>query len=168
MADLSVEAISYVIEKEGYRSNRKTDPGGLTIWGISEKYYPDHVFKMKNMDREDSKLYAKGIYFAEIWTPSGLWRLKHKPLTIKLLSLFVLLGSSRGVKLLQEACNLFGAAVMTDGDLGPKTAEFINSYKYPKAIEEAFEANVTQYLKSKGHKADFIAGWLMRVDEEIL
>ena len=41
------KALKFVLEKEGFISNDKDDPGKLTIWGISSKYNPTEVAEMK-------------------------------------------------------------------------------------------------------------------------
>lgn len=52
---------------EGYKSEVKADRGGMTIWGISERWFPEDVKKMKNMTVEDAKEYAKEFYRVNFW-----------------------------------------------------------------------------------------------------
>jgi hypothetical protein len=52
---------------EGYSSSVTGDPGKLTVWGITETYYPDDVKKMINMSPEEAKEYAKGFYLNKYW-----------------------------------------------------------------------------------------------------
>lgn len=60
-------AFDMVCQFEGYTSALKNDPGGLTIWGISEKWYPEEVKKMSSMSPNQSKEHAKQIYKREYW-----------------------------------------------------------------------------------------------------
>lgn len=60
-----------LFQLEGYSSNLKGDTGGRTIWGITEKWYPDEVKVMLNMSSEESKAYAREFYRREFWDKLG-------------------------------------------------------------------------------------------------
>jgi lysozyme family protein len=61
--------IDCVISKEGYWTNDASDPGGLTIWGICYRDWPDKVLAMKPMSKEDALAYAKQFYYENYWLP---------------------------------------------------------------------------------------------------
>lgn len=65
------QIIEFVLDWEKYWSDRADDPGGLTIWGVCEKYWPKEVEKMKTMSEEASRAYAIDFYKREFWDKSG-------------------------------------------------------------------------------------------------
>lgn len=54
-------------EWEGFRSNDPDDPGGRTVYGISERYFPG----MYSGGREPTWEEAKEFYLKEIWVKNG-------------------------------------------------------------------------------------------------
>ncbi len=116
---------------------------------------------------DDAKEFAINLYRTHFWNNVGLNLLTNKSLSCKVFSLGVLLNPKKAVKLLQQACNDIGAILSIDGIIGTNSATWINSYKYPQAIEESFESLATAELKKKG-KSKYIAGWLIRVDESAI
>lgn len=56
---------------EKYWADNPGDPGGLTIWGICTKWWPDHVRAMKTQSKADAFLYAKHFYHQQFWLWSG-------------------------------------------------------------------------------------------------
>lgn len=65
--DLYNEAFDLLMQLEGYHSDHTADPGGRTIWGISERYFPEDVKKMAEMSPEEAKEYAKQFYAKRFW-----------------------------------------------------------------------------------------------------
>ena len=59
----------FVFEQEGFKSNSANDAGGLTIWGLCQKYEPEAIAVMKDMTPEQAQEYAKPIYYRNYWTP---------------------------------------------------------------------------------------------------
>jgi lysozyme family protein len=64
-------AFAFVVGEEGYKSNLKGDPGGLTIFGISGRWYPDLVAKMMKAPRDVALGMAKAKYAEVYWAPVG-------------------------------------------------------------------------------------------------
>ena len=60
-------AIRFVLFWERYISANPHDPGGLTIWGICARDYPDEVRKMRDMPPVESKEYTKEFYRKKFW-----------------------------------------------------------------------------------------------------
>jgi hypothetical protein len=58
---------SWLCGFEGYDSNVKGDPGGRTIWGVSERYFPNEVKAMLAMSQEEAKQYAYDFYKKTFW-----------------------------------------------------------------------------------------------------
>lgn len=65
------KAFDILIELEGYKSNVAGDTGGLTIWGITEKWFPKVVESMKNLSPEESKKIAYTFYYNTFWIPNA-------------------------------------------------------------------------------------------------
>ena len=65
------KSFSVVVGEEGYESNLRGDPGGLTIFGISGEYHPELVKEMMSMSREDALAAAKTEYELDYWIPAG-------------------------------------------------------------------------------------------------
>ena len=71
-------ALKFVLKWEGFISDDKNDPGGLTIWGISYKSYPKQVLEMKKIIDEEKKDWkfeafkiAEEIYYQNYWLKAG-------------------------------------------------------------------------------------------------
>jgi hypothetical protein len=58
------KAFALTIGLEGKPSNDPRDPGGFTIWGLSQRYNPE-VNPATTLDQ------AKGIYLKKYWIPAG-------------------------------------------------------------------------------------------------
>ena len=63
------KCLPFIFEHEGYKSNDAADTGGLTIWGIAGKFYPNEVAEMAKMTPEAAKEVAAGIYYRNYWKP---------------------------------------------------------------------------------------------------
>lgn len=65
------KALEFVLKWEGGRSEHPKDPGGLTIYGISQKSYPKEVAQMDALWKQGKKSealeIAKKIYKANYW-----------------------------------------------------------------------------------------------------
>lgn len=61
-------AVTFVLQEEGYGNHALPgDSGGLTIWGISARYFPYEVSEMAGMSQSDSMEYAKKFYRGQVW-----------------------------------------------------------------------------------------------------
>jgi len=69
------KAVKFTLLREGLISNEPDDPGKLTIFGISSRYYPkevEHLKKLINEGKiEEAKQYAIDFYYKEFWLKSG-------------------------------------------------------------------------------------------------
>ena len=65
------KAINFVLNWEGEYSNDPQDAGGVTIYGIAQKYHSQEVEQMEQLwkqgKKDECKEIAKGIYKAEYW-----------------------------------------------------------------------------------------------------
>lgn len=71
MKDNYDKAFLILCQLEGYSSNLKGDTGGRTIWGITEKWFPDDVKAMSGMNETQSREYAKVFFIREFWSKLG-------------------------------------------------------------------------------------------------
>ena len=88
-----------VIEWERYWADNPNDPGGLTIWGFSTKYYPEVVRELMELSRDDSFVRAKEYYRELIWQPAGCDEMEW-PLDIVVFDSYVIPGPSATRKFL--------------------------------------------------------------------
>lgn len=63
------KAIDFILRWEGYKSDDPKDKGGRTVFGISERVYPEDVGKMWDMPKEDARAIAVKIYLRDYWIP---------------------------------------------------------------------------------------------------
>ena len=63
------KAFDLLCQLEGFKANDPDDPGGLTVWGISSRYFPEVVEKMKDAKPEKAKEIAKDFYYHHFWQP---------------------------------------------------------------------------------------------------
>lgn len=65
------KALSFVLKWEGGYTKHKDDPGGLTIYGISQRSYPNEVRRMNELwqkgDKKGALEIAKTIYKKNFW-----------------------------------------------------------------------------------------------------
>jgi hypothetical protein len=61
------KAFEFLMKYEGYKSNHKNDPGGRTIYGISERYHPGVVKKLWDLPKDVALEEAKIFYKREYW-----------------------------------------------------------------------------------------------------
>lgn len=71
MRDNFTKAINFLLKWEGYMSNHRADTGGLTIFGISSKFYPKEVERMAKVEKDHALEMAKDIYLKDYWVKSG-------------------------------------------------------------------------------------------------
>jgi lysozyme family protein len=136
MTDNFDRAFAMLCQFEGYISDLKGDPGGYTIWGITERWYPDDVKKMASMSPAESKEYAKGFYKRNFWDVLGCDSLP-LPLDIIAFDTSVNCGIKTAKKLLNE------------------TRDW-KDYLYKRLFY------YTLLVKEKPQMKDFLRGWLNR------
>lgn len=154
-------ALELVLKHEGGYSNRASDRGGETKYGISKKSYP--YLDIKNITEQD----ASRIYKSDYWDRGRYAMIDNRDIACRAFDLGVNCGVSNSIRFLQRAYNwlhpnsLFGLS--EDGILGPKTANAINGYKHPKALMSALKRKAQDYYYSLNQPENF-AGWLNRLE----
>jgi len=155
------DALDLVLRHEGGYVNSPKDPGGETNFGISKKSYP--YLDIKKLTKAD----ASRIYKSDYWDRGRYGMIENREIACRAFDLGVNCGVSNSIKFLQRAYNwlhpntLFGLA--EDGIMGVKTANALNSYRYPKALMSALKRKAQDYYYSL-NRPDYLAGWLNRLE----
>ena len=100
------QALQFVLKWEGFISNDPKDPGGLTIWGISYRSYPDIIIEMEELINEQKKdeafKIAEKIYYENYWLKGGCQHMEF-PLNIINFDTAVNMGRSKAEELWKES-----------------------------------------------------------------
>lgn len=127
------KAIARVLAHEGGLTDHKSDPGGITNFGISLRFLKslnldiDHDGDVDADDiRHLSLDQAKLIYKKEFWDRYN-YRLFPENVAIKLLDTSVNMGPSQSHKILQQALWGHGYQVAVDGVLGAQSRSAVDA-----------------------------------------
>ena len=100
------QALQFVLKWEGFISNDPKDPGGLTIWGISYRSYPDIIIEMEELINKQKKdeafKIAEKIYYENYWLKAGCQYMEF-PLNIINFDTAVNMGRSKAEELWKES-----------------------------------------------------------------
>lgn len=101
------KAMEFVLKWEGGYSNDPNDPGGITIWGICQKYHPDAVMEMEKLiekgQKEKAHNIAKEIYRKNYWEKANCEQLPY-PYNVIHFDTAVNMGIRRALSFL-DACD---------------------------------------------------------------
>ena len=165
------KTVSRVIEynERGY-SNRKTDSGGETMYGITAKTAKACGYNGKMCDLPKQK--AIDIYYTNYWKKSGANQIEFLSFNIAFLlfDFAVNAGVVAAVKTLQKAINktVVKPLLKTDGIYGKLTNQALIDYSGSlNLIEKLFIAEILRYYTAlKNAQTGFQkngAGWVNRV-----
>jgi lysozyme family protein len=149
-------AIEVVLRNEGGYSNRPSDKGGETNFGISKAQYPNEDIKNLTKDK------AIAIYYRDYWIPMDLEILSNTDLILQLLDMGVLAGPRTAIKLLQRL-----VGTIADGFLGQMTLKAINEFdgdvvdEYTKRRKLFY---VTLVQKDESQRPN-LKGWINRISK---
>jgi len=132
------KAFDILCKLEGYTSNLKYDNGELTIWGITSRFYPEHVKKMSEMSQNEAKEYAKIFYKKRFWDQL---KLDDKPTPYDIVYFCQYVNSPEG-------------AMMSD-----------NPEHDPVAFLNRFKKYYLNVIDKRPEKAVFKNGWLNRLSK---
>lgn len=59
--------MEFIFKWEGWHSDIPGDAGGKTVWGITERVYPEEFPALWDMSKEDSKVRAKFLFRRDYW-----------------------------------------------------------------------------------------------------
>jgi hypothetical protein len=68
MKDNFESACKFLFQLEGFKSDVVGDPGGRTIFGVAETYFPTQVRAMAGMTPDLAQAYAMDFYRTQFWT----------------------------------------------------------------------------------------------------
>ena len=153
----------------GTITNISGDSGGLTRFGLCAKYHPTLVaagFYDASMDAATALPLAEQTYLQDYATPLLIAEIDDQAIATALLS-FAVNEEGTGdkgtaVKLLQESCG-----AVPDGVIGPATIASINELDPPYLLSrycEAQEAHYRGIVAANPSQAEFLNGWLNRVE----
>lgn len=109
-------ALSLVFHAEGGESHDPQDPGGLTRFGIAQRYHPDVDVATL------TKPAAERIYWTTYWLPARGWLLELPEDVRQRAFLLLVHANPRDAQLvLQRALRACGSPVTEDGIAGPET-----------------------------------------------
>lgn len=148
-------AIPKLLKKEGGLSNDKNDRGGLTKYGIAQKFYP--TLDIANLTEEN----AKSIYRRDYWNPMRLDEVESQIKAELLFESGVNFGIITITKIAQRVVD-----VSADGVVGPKTLEAINKMDDTVFVLAMKLAAVDRYRRICNGDKDqkvFLLGWLNRI-----
>lgn len=170
------EIIDDVMGREGRYSNNPSDPGGATMWGVTERVARANGYNgpMNALPRET----AKDIYFNQYVRKPGFSSVMQfsEALALELVDTGINMGPAVASIMLQRSLNALNdqgryyADIAVDGDVGPATLTALSGF-----IGKRGSAGVVVLLKAlnclqgdryieiaekRQASEDFVYGWL--------
>jgi len=162
-------AFEFLLRFEGERSQDKDDRGGLTIYGIAERYHPTACAAaeaaLSSGDKRAAQRIAAEVYKKEYWSRINGEALR-PAVAIALFDASVNLGVHRSVRLLQRSLVLIGAQVQVDGLIGPATISAANMFVDERVWMRINRLRLDCYaglVASDPVKRKYLLGWVNRV-----
>ena len=100
--------VDFTLRHEGFKSRDPLDPGRETIFGISSRWYPEVVEKLKDPWRtyEEKKALATAFYYEKFWRKKMIEELPY-PICCFVFDFAVNAGPKRAVATLQRVINKY-------------------------------------------------------------
>lgn len=153
------EAFTLLLGHEGGYSDHPSDPGGKTMWGVTERVARAHGFTgdMRALTRDE----AKRIYRADYWAPV---RADELPPQVRydVFDGAVNSGVKQSVKWLQRA-----AGATDDGVIGPKTLAAVHALP-PDRVAKRYNGHRLRFMKDLKNWPSFSRGWAERIASNLL
>jgi lysozyme family protein len=147
-------AFDKLLKHEGNYANHPSDPGGKTMWGITEAVVRENGYTgdMRAMPLE----MAKAIYKSKYWTAC---QAENLPADVRYVVFdgAVNSGVAQSVKWLQRACG-----VKDDGVVGPQTIKAANNLS-PDGLKRKILAQRLRFLATLSNWPAFSRGWSNRI-----
>lgn len=147
------QAFQDLLGNEGKYSNDPADPGGETMWGITEAVARENGY-MGAMAEMDVGV-AKAIYARKYWLP--VYDTLAYPLAFQLFDATVNSGAGQAVRWLQRA-----VGVADDGKFGPVTTRAVEAQSIERTIA-LFNAERLQFMTDLSTWKAFSKGWARRI-----
>lgn len=164
------------LQDEGVFSNHKSDRGGKTKYGITEKLFLEALRRgiISGVERIEDLTVAQAttIYFEIFWKPMRLEEVQDRIIAAEIFDTGINTGPGIGVQIAQKSVNyLAGPMLKVDGAMGPVTLAAINKWAARDA-EALFKAlNGFQFIHYEAmvrtipDQLDFARGWMKRIQE---
>lgn len=175
---MTVDAmIDATIGKEGRYSDHPSDPGGKTMWGITERVARANGYTgdMRSLPRDT----AKQIYRMEYYVRPGFARIGDVSLSVaeELFDTGVNMGWKVPATWFQEWLNAFNqqqrdyADIVVDGMIGPTTVRTFQAFRTKRgalladmvmvrALNCSQGARYLQLAQGRQSNEDFLFGWI--------
>ena len=170
--------VDFTLQHEGFTSCDPLDPGRETIFGVSSRWYPEVVEKLKDPWRtyEEKKALATAFYYEKFWREKGIEKLSY-PICCFVFDFAVNTGAKRAVTTLQRIINKYcpfeygGISfhkIKVDGVIGRKetipTTEALLDVSYCNFCRDYLEERIRFYTKLRLFNK-YGRGWIARVLE---
>ena len=142
-------------EDDGVPHKDAQDPGGLTVYGLAQRYHSE-VFE-NGLPSEEQ---AKEIYKHQYWEKIRCHEMV-PALALICFDCCVNQGASRCAKFLQKSINDQTPGLAVDGRIGPRTLAAAGNIDKDALIRDFTVRRILHY-KSLPHFAKFGRGWLRR------
>ncbi len=166
MGSLKDAFLDRLIIREGGYANHPDDPGGQTMWGVSEAHFPA-LWR----DGPPTQNAAREVLWKTFYLDPGLDKLDDEHLREQIFDFGVNAGPSTAIAVLQVVVD-----AVPDGKLGPKTLAKVSTYppghlygidippmvSLNLAYETARAAYYARITKKNPSNASFLSGWLSR------
>jgi lysozyme family protein len=154
-----IEEINYTIQLEGgdTTTDHPSDYGGVTKYGISQKYHPD--VDVKNLTQTE----AVALYIEEYWNPMRCSEILSKRVRWKAFDTAVMFGVKRTAIMLQDI-----VGVDQDGRMGLVTLNAINQMPEDTVLTQIAFAQIRSRASAvvrDSSQTAFLMGWLSRAQD---
>lgn len=174
MADAKA-AVDAVLRQEDARlagviTNRSSDNGGLTRFGLCAKFHPlllNAGFYEASLPADAALRIAETTYAAEYTAPLYLADITSQAIATALLSFAVNEGKQKAIALLQRALLVNGHSVGLDGKMGPQTVAAINACDAKQLLNHYCDLEAMFYhglAENDPTQNANLKGWLNRVE----
>lgn len=164
-------AVALTLEAEGLFSDHARDPGGKTMYGVTEAVARRHGIRDVRRLTVDQ---AKAIYHADYWQPIRADDLA-EPVALEMFDTGVNVGPKVAVTLAQRAYNVLrrptDPALAEDGKIGPQTIAALNrmAARYAGQLVAAMNGEQYRYYRRLVEQDPdrfraFARGWARRLE----
>lgn len=147
-------AFDLVVTHEGGFSNHPDDPGGATMYGITEAVARENGYTgaMKDLTLD----FAKSVYRKKYWDACRCDQMPD-PIRYPLFDAAVNSGPGQAIKWLQLA-----VGVKADGVIGPITQQSVNMAA-PQIVRQKMVGARLRFMTERANWPTFSRGWSRRV-----
>lgn len=153
------DAFDRLIGHEGGYSDHPSDPGGRTMWGVTERVARSwgYMGDMRDLPRDTAKELYKALYWNKV-------RADEVPESVRfdLFDTAVNSGVSQSIKLLQRA-----AGATDDGVLGAKTLAAARAMD-PQLLDKRFSGYRLRFMTTLKNWPPFAKGWAARIATNLI